>query len=248
MDLDKEKYDDLPEFLKGEFEEVDGVYKSKDSLKLAQVKQTANELDSKAKQFESKYSELETRLNEYEQNKQEEIQRARNEALEQATSKGESDEIRRIYEEKMQDLEQRSYERGKQEAAQEFKKQSVTKDSESLRSKLAAELARDEDSQAAIEALLGGMIKPTDDGVGFFDAKGGALSIDDVNAYKEEVLKKSPLFKHLIKADHVVSGAGNASGGAASQNPNVNKNPKAEEAKNKGDLAGYLKASLNLKG
>lgn len=248
MDLEKEKFDELPEFMKAEFEEVDGVYKSKDSLKLAQVKSTANSLDSRVKEYESKYTELETRLNEQEQRKQEEIQRARDEALEQAKTKGESEEIHRIYEEKMADLEKRSYEKGKQEAAQEFKKQSVTKDAENLRSKLAAELARDEDSQAAIEALLTGMIKPTDEGVGFFDAKGGALSIDDVNVYKDDVIKKTSLFKHLIKPDHVVSGTGNADGGAAGDSQNVSKNTKAEEAKKKGDLTGYLKASLNLKG
>lgn len=213
MDLDKEKYDELPEFLKGEFEKVDGVYKSKDSLELAQVKQTANDLDSKAKQFESKYSELETRLSEYEQKKQEEIQRARDEALEQATSKGESDEIRRIYEEKMQDLEQRSYERGKQEAAQEFKRQTLEQQADSQAKNLASKLAADEYLEQPLYILLKNMIKADDEGVTFFDEQGGALSLTDVKEFETEVIKKSPMFKRLVKAESAVSGGGLASGG-----------------------------------
>ena len=48
------------------------------------------------------------------------------------------------------------------------------------------------------------------------------MSINDINVYKSDVLRKSPMFKHLIKADHKVEGAGSANGGA------VNNAPKTE--------------------
>ncbi len=238
MILDDDKFNELPEWLKDKYEKTDEGYQSIDSIKLAKVKSTADNLDSELKGFKSKFDELSDKFTQTEQAKADEIKRARDEALEEATTKGESDKIKEIYEQKMRDLEQRSYERGKSEAAQEFKSQSLQKDAESMRAKLAAELAVDSDSQAALEILLGNMIKPSEDGVTFFDAQGGALSINDINVYKTDVLKKSPMFKHLIKADHKVEGAGNANGGTGGGSGNNDK-PKLSNA-----AQGYL-ASLN---
>lgn len=238
MILDDDKFNELPEWLKDKYEKTDEGYQSIDSIKLAKVKSTADNLDSELKGFKSKFDELNDKFTQSEQAKADEIKRARDEALDEATTKGESDKIKEIYEQKMQDLEQRSYERGKSEAAQEFKSQSLQKDAESMRAKLAAELARDSDSQATIEMLLGNMIKPSEDGVTFFDAQGGALSINDINVYKADVLKKSPMFKHLIKADHKVEGAGNANGGTGGESGNNDK-PKLSNA-----TQGYL-AGLN---
>lgn len=244
MILDDDKFNELPEWLKDKYEKTDEGYQSIDSIKLAKVKSTADNLDSELKGFKSKFDELNDKFTQSEQLKADEIKRARDEALEEATTKGESDKIKEIYEQKMADLEQRSYERGKSEAAQEFKSQSLQKDAESMRAKLAAELAVDSDSQAALEMLLGNMIKPSEDGVTFFDAQGGALSINDINVYKTDVLRKSPMFKHLIKADHTVEGAGNLNGGAVNHQ-SKNTNAAAQEAKKKGDLNGFLTASLN---
>ena len=238
MILDDDKFNELPEWLKDKYEKTDEGYQSIDSIKLAKVKSTADNLDSELKGFKSKFDELNDKFTQSEQAKADEIKRARDEALDEATTKGESDKIKEIYEQKMADLEQRSYERGKSEAAQEFKSQSLQKDAESMRAKLAAELAVDSDSQAALEMLLGNMIKPSDDGVTFFDAQGGALSINDINVYKTDVLKKSPMLKHLIKTDHKVEGAGNANGGAAGGSGSNDK-PKLSNA-----TQGYL-ASLN---
>ena len=244
MIINEEEFNQLPERLKDQYEKSDEGYQSIDSIKLAKVKSTADDLDKKYQKVAKDFEELNGKFTQAEQAKADEIKRARDEALEEATTKGESEKIKEIYEQKMADLKQRSYELGRQEAAQEFKSQSLQKDAESMRAKLAAELAVDSDSQVALEMLLGNMIKPSEDGVTFFDAQGGALSINDINVYKADVLKKSPMFKHLIKADHTVEGAGNVSGGAAN-NQSKHVNAAAQEAKKKGDLNGFLTASLN---
>lgn len=238
MIIDDDKFNELPEWLKDQYEKTDEGYQSVDSLKLAKVKGTADNLDTELKGIKSQYEELNAKLTDAEQRKANEIKEAREKALEEATGKGEIDQVKELYAQKMADLEERSLKRGREEAMKEFKSESLNKDAQNMRAKLAAELARDEDSQVAIEMLLNAMIKPSDDGIEFYDTKGGALSINDVNVYKNDVLKKSPLFKHLIKADHVVSGAGKANGGAGGGSDS-NEKPKLSTA-----TQGYL-ASLN---
>lgn len=215
MELTSEQFSELPEFMKTQFEEFEGKYLSVDSLKLQKVKSTADTLDARAKEFETKYKNLETQLSEFEKNKALELQKARDEALEQALTKQETDEVKKIYQQKMDDLEARSFERGKMEAMQEFKAQSLSKDAEVLRKSIAADIAHDDSSRSALELLLASMIKPSDDSIGFFDAQGSALSVKDSKEFVSEVIKKNPIFKHLIKPDIVVSGAGLAGGGAA---------------------------------
>jgi len=214
MELTVEQFGDLPDFMKEQFEEVEGKYLSVESLKLQKVKSTADNLDKELKLVRGEFSTLKESFGVEQQRKADEIKAARDAALEEATSKGESAKIKELYEQKMLDLEQRSYERGKLEASNEFKQQSLVSEAAAIRGKLAAKLGLDEDSQAAIEMLLSNMLKPSDDGIGFFDATGSALSISDVNQFEAEVIKKSPMFKRLIKPDVIVSGAGLASGGA----------------------------------
>lgn len=216
MKLTVEQFGDLPDFMKEQFEEVEGKYLSIDSLKLQKVKSTADNLDKELKAVRGEFSTLKESFTQEQQRKADEIKAARDAALEEATSKGESAKIKELYEQKMADLEQRSYERGKLEASNEFKQQSLASEAAAIRGRLAAKLGMDEDSQEAIEQLLEKMIKPSDDGIEFFDVKGSALSIVDINQFETEVIKKSPMFKRLIKPDTVVSGGGLAGGGSGS--------------------------------
>ena len=245
MELTAEQFQEVPEFLRENFEEKDGKYFSIESLKLAAVKNTANNLDSELKSIRGEFSQLKETFTAEQQRKADEIKAARDEALEEATSKGEAAKIKELYEQKMADLELRSYERGKSEAAQEFKVEQLDSQAKSMRSSLAAKLARDEDSQAAIEMLLNNMIKPSENEIGLFDSSGSAVSIKDLKQFEDEVIKKSPLFKHLIKPDHVVNGGGLASGGNQSFSSTPT-NTAAEAAKKKGDLNGYLTAALKF--
>lgn len=238
MILDDDKFNELPEWLKENYEKTDEGYQSIDSIKLAKVKGTADNLDKELKGIRGEFGALQDTFTQAEKQKALDIQAAREKALEEATSKGETEQVKELYAQKMADLESRSIAKGREDALKEFKAESLNKDAQNMRSKLAAELARDEDSQVAIEMLLNAMIKPSEDGIEFYDAKGGALSINDINVYKNDVLKKSPFFKHLIKPDHVVEGAGNASGGAAGGSSNNGK-PKLNKT-----TQGYL-AGLN---
>lgn len=219
MDINEDQFNELPEWARGQYEKVGEGYQSVDSIKLAKVKGTADNLDKELKGIRGEFGALQDTFTQAEKQKALDIQEAREKALEEAASKGESDKVKELTAQKMADLESRSVAKGREDALKEFKTESLNKDAQNMRSKLAAELARDEDSQVAIEMLLNAMIKPSDDGIEFYDAKGGALSINDINVYKNDVLKKSPFFKHLIKPDHVVEGGGNASGGAADKNP-----------------------------
>ena len=244
MDLTIEQFSGLPEGLQDQFQEVDGVYKSIDSMKLATVKQTADKLDKELKAARGEFATLKETFDAEQLAKAEQLKIAKDKALEDATGKGEVSKIHELYEQKMADLEKRSYEKGKLEAAGEYKSQSLAKDAFSLRTNLAAKLARDEDSQAAISMLLAGMIKAGDEGVGFYDAAGSALSVKDISEFENEVIKKSSIFKHLIKPDHQVGGAGMASGGSNSASKEK-ENAQAVEAKKKGDGVGHLNAHFS---
>lgn len=97
MKLTKEQYESLDESLRGEFELQGDVYVSLDELKVAGLKESLNNLDSKMK-AEKAAQEAET---------QRLIEEAREQALEEAKSKNNVDEILRLEREKLEDEEKR---------------------------------------------------------------------------------------------------------------------------------------------
>jgi len=97
-DLTKEQYEQLPDFVRDDYTEVDGVYKHAGMMK---VKGTLNDLDSRLKSKDTEFNELSERLNQFEQQKAQEIEQARKDALEQAKSKGEVESIEQLYQEQM---------------------------------------------------------------------------------------------------------------------------------------------------
>lgn len=217
MDLTIEQFSGLPEFLKEQYQESDGVYKSVDSMKFATVKQTADKLDKELKAARGEFATLKETFDTEQLAKAEQLKLAKDKALEDATGKGEVSKIHELYEQKMADLEKRSYEKGKLEASGEYKAQSLAKDALSLRTNIAAKYALDDDCQSAMSMLLSGMIKAGDDSVGFYDAAGSALSITDSAEFEREIIKKSPMFKRLMKPEHTVNGGGMAGGGSSTQ-------------------------------
>ena len=244
MDLTIEQFSGLPEGLQDQFQEVDGVYKSIDSMKLATVKQTADKLDKELKAARGEFATLKETFDTEQLAKAEQLKLAKDKALEDATGKGEVSKIHELYEQKMADLEKRSYEKGKLEASGEFKAQSLAKDALSLRTNIAAKYALDDECQSAMLMLLAGMVKVGDEGVGFYDAAGSALSITDPAEFEREVIKKSPMFKRLMKPEHTVIGGGMAGGGSNSA-AKEKENAKAAEAKKKGDGVGHLNAHFS---
>ena len=82
-DLTQEQFEQLPDFIKGDYEQDGDVYKHAGFLK---VKRTANELDAKLKETSGK-------LTEYEQKQAERQADAERKALEKLKAEGKVDEI-----------------------------------------------------------------------------------------------------------------------------------------------------------
>lgn len=93
MRLTTEQYEALEESLKAEFELHDGAYVNVDSLKVAGLKSSLDNLDKKMRDEKAEREAETQRL----------IEEAREQALEEAKSKNNTDEILRIEREKLED-------------------------------------------------------------------------------------------------------------------------------------------------
>lgn len=202
-ELTQEQFEQLPDFVQSDYQEVDGVYKHAGVLKL---KGSLNELDSK---YKGQVSELNTRLTDFEKNEAAKIEAAKAEALESAKGKGEVEEIERLYQEKMADLETRSYEKGKLEAASEFKMQSAKKDAENLASRIAADLAVDKAAREDLQDLIGLRVKPDESGnITFYNRDGSASTMTE----SEFVAEIKDRHKRLVKGEANTTGGGLSNG------------------------------------
>ena len=106
-ELTAEQFGQLPDFVKGDYEQAGDVYRPVAEGKLSALKGSLNDLDSKYKQANS-------RIEEIERGKAQEIENAKAEALKTARSKGDVDAIEKRYQEQMADLEKRNGETLKQ--------------------------------------------------------------------------------------------------------------------------------------
>lgn len=242
-DLTQEQYEQLPEFARGDYTEVDGVYKHAGMLK---VKQTANALDAELKQVKSSNAELSERMTTFEQEQAKKIEQATAEALANAETSKDVEEIKRIHNEKMKDLEARTKEQTRAEVLAEISQNQAIEKANTTASRLAKELAKDEDAQESLLTLFEKVIKPGENGeVTFFNSDGTASSLDE-NGFKAEALKDKR-YKWLVKAEPPTKGGGMANGSGFESGRTANEtNKKAEEAKKKGDLNGFLAAAINI--
>jgi hypothetical protein len=233
--LTKEEFEALPEKARTAFvQDGEEFVPAKD----AKLKQTLNELDNKYKSLQTKYSE-------YEQTKAAEIEAARAAALEEARSKGDVKAIEERYQQQMVDLEKRVAEKTREEVTKELTGKQAEQQASSQADKLGAMLGVDKESGEALADLIRHRIKvdPETSKKIYHDAKGSALSVDDVGFIDE--LKKEARFKRLIKAEVTTTGGGNANGNGGNGGSTPDANAKAEEARKKGDLRGYLNAAFN---
>lgn len=244
-DLTEDQYKELPEFLSGDYEKVstdDGeVYRHVGEIKTAKLKGSLDELDKK---YKNETKELSERLTRFEQEQQQKIEDAKAEALENAKNKGDREEIERIYEEKMADLEKRVAERTRGEVMKEISEERAAEKAKSIAAQIATEHAVDADSRETLQELLERRVKvdPETGKEVFHGDDGSALSLDKAG-FVEQVIKKSARYARLIKSGVVtnspagVKGPGNGGAGSGA-------NQAAEEAKKKGDLNAYLKSKL----
>jgi hypothetical protein len=194
-DLTQEQFEQLPDFVKGDYEQDGDVYRHAGFLK---VKRTANELDAKLK-------ETSGRLSEYEQKQSERQAEAERKALEKLKAEGKVDEI-------LADAERRIGETTKQfnERIDRMANQIKTEKRSSVVSDL-AELATDK-GRVAFKKLIASRIDvDAETGkVTYLNDDGSASSLD-LAGFKAELLKDDSL-SPLLKGDVVTTGGGNVNG------------------------------------
>lgn len=241
MELDEQQYNELPDYAKGAFAEVDGKYLP---VKDAALKGTLDNLDREKKELLGKVGELtkaqENRLQELEDAKAQ----AREEAIQEAAKKGNWEEQERLLREKFADELKREKENMRGEVTKEF---TVKQANDSLKSDiklLASELAIDEDAKAGLEIMLSQRAKLDENGNRIYlGDDGSALSITDLKAFKEE-FSQSPTVSRLVKGKVTTKGLGLANGGGFGGGDSKT-NVKAEEAKKRGDGVGALNARFS---
>lgn len=240
-DLTKEQYEQLPDFVRDDYTEVDGVYKHAGMMK---VKGTLNDLDSRLKSKDSEYNELHERLNNFEQQKAQEIEQARTDALEQAKSKGEVENIEKLYQEQMADLEKRTEQRVRSEVEKEYTLKEINNKAQLELTELVHGLKpKDDFAKRLIQDHLKNRQKVEDGKIIYLNEDGSASSLDKAGLLKE--LQESPMFKSLTSYTPPSQGGGNINGTTSSSSA-TQVNQKAEDAKKKGDLKGFLDASINF--
>jgi hypothetical protein len=241
-DLTQEQFEQLPEFVRGDYTQDGEVYRPVGELKASKLKQSLDGLDAKMKES---VSTLESRLKEFESSKAAEIEAAKAKALEDARSKGDVKAIEERYQQQMADLEKRVAEKTREEVTKELTGKQAEQQASSQADKIGATLGVDKESGEALADLIRHRVK-VDPETGkriYHDAAGSALSVDD-NGFIEE-LKKEARFKRLIKADATTTGGGMANGNGGNGGGAPDANSRADAAKKKGDLNGYLKAHLS---
>lgn len=221
-DLTKEQFEQLPDFAKEQYQEVEGVYKHAGVL---QMKGTLNDLDSKLKERDSKLTEFGEKLSSFEKSKQEEIEAARKAAFEEAKSKGDFETMEKRWQEQMEDSNKRTAESVRAEVEKELTVK-YAKERAELELKEIVSLMDPVDDDAAdlMLARLKSQQEVTEDGkILYLGADGGATTLDKKGFAKEQIESKK--FDRLRKVELPASGGGMATGskggGAASSNQSV---------------------------
>lgn len=237
-ELSSEQFEQLPEFVKGDYEKSGDVYRPVAEGKLSALKGSLNDLDAK-------YKTAASRIEEIERGKAAEIEKAREDALKNARSKGDTEAIEKRYQEQMADLERRNGETLKQyeERLKVRDERYISTERKGVIGDMAKELKIFDDCYKLFTKMVEGRvdIDPETGKKTILDENGGATSLDVAGLIAE--LAKDPAFDRLRQASVASGGKANGSmgsGGGASLNA------AAEEAKKKGDLSGFIKANLKV--
>lgn len=244
-DLNKEQFDQLPEFIRDDYTEVDGVYKHAGMMK---VKQTANDLDAKLKTRDQEYNSLNERMNGFEQQKQSDIDAAKAEALKDAKTQGDVDAIEKLHREQMADLETRVEERTRTAVATETAQARAVEKANTAAARIAGDCAIDKEARELLEEAISKRIKPDESGNVIFHNEDGTASSLDESGFIAEILA-SKRYKRLTKASPTTTGGGMLNGGGNGGGGRTVEpvNTAAETAKKNRDLNGFLGAALKLK-
>ena len=211
-ELTQEQFDELPDYAKTAFvQDGDKYVPAKD----AKLKQTLDDLDKKKKQVEDELASLRSQMSEYEKRQQQEIERARAEALEKARTSGDTKAIEERYQQQMEDLRKQVAEETRNSVLKEVAQERAQEKAKTITTKIGAELGVDSDAGEALAELISRRVEidPESGKEIYYDAQGSALSVDRAGFI--ERLRKESRFSRLIKSDTVTKGGGNANGSGA---------------------------------
>lgn len=245
-----EDLEQIPEGMRDQFveTEIDGKkgYQDKDSHEL---RQHLFNVKGENKTLKEAKAEQDAKLKEFQEQEEAKLKKAREEALAEAESAGDVKRIKEEYAQREKDLEARIREESRKEVEREFTEKQAKEKAVAIADKIGLSLGIEaEDGETIAELLKAtGRVKidPDTGAEQYYDDKGGALSVDRSGFI--ELLKKERRFIRLIGADVKTTNAGlvNGNGNGGANNP-ASQNKAADEAKKKGDVAGFIKA--NLKG
>lgn len=243
-ELTTEQYEQLPDFIKSDYQEVDGVYKHAGVLKM---KGTLNDLDSKLKSREQEFNSLSDKLTDIEKNKAEEIESARKEALEQAKNKGDVVEIEKRYQEQMADLEKRTEQKVREQMSTEFALSNAKTKADAEISDIVSKLKPlDDDAAEALKIIVKSRQQVSDDAKILYSNTDGSASVMGVDELVKELAAK-PSIQRLIQNNLTTTGGGLVNGSNGQNHVAVPQNKAAEDAKSKKDLNGFLAATLQYR-
>ena len=238
-DLTKEQFEELPDFIKKEYSEVDGVYKN---IALMTVKKTANNLDAELKATKTDFANVNEQLNSFEELKKKELQTARDEAMEEAKKNNNTEVILKLEREKLDD--ERKILKKDRESMEELQV-NIAKEKKTVIADRLSQSALPEFSVAFKELIKSRIVvdKATRERT-FLNADGSASSLENEEDFLE-YLKTDALFKPMMKGSVTTTGSGLANGeldgSASSKNPKDMTGKERMEFKQR-DLAGFKRA------
>lgn len=244
MELSKEQYEQLPEFIKTDYQLIGDKYVSTDSQKVAALKTSLDSLDAKLKSRDSEFYALNEKMTAFEVAQTAKIEEAKSKALEEARSKGDVAAIEERYKQQMADLEKRVAEKTRSDVSAEFSANAAKEKAENVRKLFAKELAKDSKAEAALNMLLRDVIKPNElNEITLFNLDGSATSLKgDADMMAE--IRKNEAFEYLIKDSLPTSGSGVVPGGSASTPTQGKLSATQDAAVKNNDSLGLLRAAL----
>lgn len=198
-DLTPEQFEQVPEFLKGDFEQVGEVYRHKTEGKVATLKTSLDGLDKKLKDHQTA--------------EQAKIEAAEKAAFEKLKKEGKVDEIIADYEKRIGETQKQFEERIQKmsETAKRDKRNAIVAD-------LAAELATDTGKKTFSRLVESRIDYDPETGKTIFLNEDGSASSLDLAGFKAEI-SKSDLYAPVIKATVNTGGIANGNNGGGSAHP-----------------------------
>lgn len=197
-DLSQEQFEQVPDFLKDDYEQVGDVYRHRSEGKVATLKQSLDSLDVKLKAQQAE--------------ERAKIEAAKAEALENARNKGDVTAAEKLYKEQMADLAARSEAqmRDMQERMAKIANNAKADKKAAIVATLAAELATDNGKKTFSKLVDGRIDYDPETGKTIFLNEDGSASSLDFAGFKAEI-QKSDLFAPVVKASVNQGGLSNGS-------------------------------------